>query len=380
MPNENVQNLALRSTITSSGRLSLSVTEVPVESPGHGEVLVKVEAVPINPSDLLNLLGPAELSTIRTAGSGRDRVLTATVPESRLAGLKWRLDKPVAVGNEGAGTVVRAGSGLEHLLGKRVSALAGGMFCQYRTMPAEQCMVLPDGASALEGAALSVNPLTALAMIETLRREGHRALVHTAAASNLGQMLVRICQMDGIDLVNVVRSQAQVDVLQAMGARYVCSSAAGDFRSQLTAAVGATGATLAFDAVGGGRLGHQILRAMETAAGRGARGISYSTEDKKQLYVYGRLDRSALELDWDYGTRWSVGIFVMTNLLNEVGAGRAAELRERIVRERNSTFASHYAATIGLFDLLDPPVLGAINKMATGQKHLLDPTRPLSNP
>jgi NADPH:quinone reductase-like Zn-dependent oxidoreductase len=375
MPIEGLQNLALRSTITSRGRLLLSVEEAPIEAPGQGELLVRVEAAPINPSDLLNLLGPAELSTMAAAGSGSRRVLTAAVPESRLPAFKGRLDEPVPIGNEGAGTIVGSGPDLQHLLGKKVSALAGGMFCQYRTISAELCTVLPDGASAAEGAALLVNPLTALAMVETLRREGHRALVHTAAASNLGQMLNRICQIDGIDLVNIVRSQAQVDLLKAMGARYAVNSAAVDFRSELADAIAATGATLAFDAVGGGRLAHHILRAMEAAARRGVRGLTHGSAGKKQLYVYGRLDRSALELDWDYGTRWSVGIFVMTHVLQDVGPARAAELHDRIVREMKTTFASRYAATIGLFDLLDPHMLAAIAKMATGQKYLLDPTR-----
>lgn len=368
-----LQNVALRSTITSAGRLLLSMPEAPVESPGEGELLVQVEAAPINPSDLLNLLGPADLSSMVATGSGSDRVLTAAVPESRLLALEGRLDKPVAIGNEGAGTVVGTGPDLKHLLGKKVSALAGGMFCRYRTISAELCLVLPDGASAAEGAALLVNPLTALAMVETLRREGHRALVHTAAASNLGQMLTRICRVDGIDLVNIVRSQAQVDLLKAMGARYVVNSAAEDFRSDLADAIAATGATLAFDAVGGGRLAHQILRAMETVAMRGR--LPYGSGGNKQLYVYGRLDRSTLELDWDYGTRWSVGIFVMTNLVKDVGLARAAELRDRILLEMRTTFASNYAATIGLFDLLNPQTLAAIAKMATGQKYLLDPTR-----
>jgi NADPH:quinone reductase-like Zn-dependent oxidoreductase len=380
MPDGRLHNLALRSTITSAGRLILSVTEIPVESPGEGEILVQVEAAPVNPSDLLNLLGPADLSSIASAGLGSDRVLTAAVPESRLSALKGRLDKPVAIGNEGAGTVVSAGPGVEHLLGKKVSALAGGMFCRYRTISVDLCTVLPEGTSAAEGAALLVNPLTALAMVETLRREGHRGLVHTAAASNLGQMLVRICQIEGIDLVNVVRTQAQVDLLKGMGARYVLDSTAVDFRSQLTDAIAATGATLAFDAVGGGRLAHHILRAMETAARPGVRGLTHGSAGRKQLYVYGRLDRSPLELDWDYGTCWSVSIFVMTTVLQEVGPARERELRDRIVREMKTTFASRYTATIGLFDLLEPQMLAAITKLATGQKYLLDPIRPSHNP
>jgi NADPH:quinone reductase-like Zn-dependent oxidoreductase len=375
MSDERLQNLALRSTITSGGRLLLSVAQVPVEPPGDGELLIQVEAAPINPSDLLNLLGPAELSTMAAAGSGTSRVLTAAVPESRLHALQGRLDEPAPIGNEGAGTVVGSGPGLQHLLGKKVSALAGGMFCRYRTISAELCIVLPDGTNAAEGAGLLVNPLTALAMVETMWREGHRALVNTAAASNLGQMLTRICQIDGIDSVNIVRSQAQVDLLKAMGARYVVNSTAVDFRSELAEAIAATAATIAFDAVGGGRLAHHILRAMEAVARRGARELTQGSAPKKQLYVYGRLDRSALELDWDYGTRWSVGIFVMTSVLQDVGPARAAELRDRIVREMKTTFASRYAATIGLFDLLDPQMLAAIAKMATGQKYLLDPTR-----
>ena len=378
MPNDRLQNFGLLSTITSEGRLLLSVADVPVETPGDGEILVRVEAAPINPSDLLTLLGPADLSTMAVEGSGTSRVLTAAVPQNRLMAFKARLDEPVPMGMEGAGTVVGSAPDTRHLLGKKVSVLAGSMYSHYRKVSADGCIVLPDGASAAQGAALLVNPLTALAMLETLRQEGHRALVHTAAASNLGQMLIKICQADGIDLVNIVRSQAQVDMLKAMGARYVVNSTAVDFRSELEEAIAATGAGVAFDAVGGGRLAHQILRAMETVARRGVRGLHYGSAGKKQLYVYGRLDRSALELDWDYGTRWSVGIWVMTTVVQEVGAARAAELRDRIVREMKTTFASRYSRTIGLFDLLHPQTLAAIAKMATGQKYLLDLTRQIS--
>jgi NADPH:quinone reductase-like Zn-dependent oxidoreductase len=379
MPNDRLQNFGLLSTITSGGRLLLRVAEVPVETPGDGEVLVRVEAAPINPSDLLTLLGPADLSTMAVEGSGASRVLTAAVSQNRLIAFKARLDQPVPTGTEGAGSVVGSGPNMRHLLGKKVSALAGSMFSHYRTVSAQGCIVLPDGASAAEGAALLVNPLTALAMVETMRREGHRALVHTAAASNLGQMLIKICQADGIDLINIVRSQVQVDLLKTMGARYVLNSTAVDFRSELADAIAATGAAIAFDAVGGGRLAHQILRAMEEAAMRGVRELAHGSASKKQLFVYGRLDRSALELDWNYGTRWSVGILVMTNLLQDVGPARAAELRARIVREMKTTFASRYATTIGLFDLLDPQTLAAITRMATGQKYLLDLTRHIGN-
>ncbi|TAL02226.1 MAG: NADH oxidase [Rhodospirillaceae bacterium] len=377
MSNDDLQNFALLSTLTSGGRLLLSVAETPVEMPGTGEILVRVEASPINPSDLLTMLGPADLSTMAVEGLGNRRVLTAAVPQGALAALKGRLDAPFPVGTEGAGTVVRAGPDTQHLLGKKVSVLAGGMYCRYRKVPAAGGITLPDGATAAEGAALLVNPLTALTMVETMRREGHRALVHTAAASNLGQILVRICQADGIDLVNIVRSQVQIDILKGMGARYVVSSESANFRSELAEAIAATGATIAFDAVGGGHLAHHILHAMESVGRRNIKGLTHGSAAKKQVYLYGRLDRSPLELDWNYGTAWSVGVFVMTNVLQDVGPARAAELRDRIVREMKTTFASRYTATIGLSDLLDPQTLTAITKLATGQKYLLDPSRPI---
>lgn len=378
MPGQMLRNLALVSTVTSDGRVVLELDETQIEAPGDGEILIKIDATPINPSDFLSLMGPADLSTMSTEQVGGRRILSAAAHRGRLEGNSARLDQPYTVGNEGTGIVIAVGADAEHMLGKRVSAFAGSMFCRYRRISAQGCVVLPDDTTAAEGAGLFINPLTALTMIELMRHEGHHALVHTAAASNLGQSLVRVCLADGIGLVNIVRSEAQADILRSIGARHVINSESANFEAELASAISTTGATIAFDAVGGGRLAHRILRTMELVARRGgAKGISHGSAAKKQLLVYGRLERTPLELDWDYGVNWSVGIFVMTSVLDEIGPHRAAKLRGRIVSEMRSTFASRYAATIGLADMLDSEILSAIARMETGKKYLLDPSRPV---
>ncbi|HEU0045772.1 zinc-binding dehydrogenase [Sphingomonas sp.] len=376
MTDTTLTGLELRSLVTAGGELRLSLEEVTVAAPGPDEVVVRIEAAPINPSDLGLLLGPADLETMQAGGTADRPTLTLQVPPQRMGMLKARLDDSLPVGNEGAGTVVRAGANAQALLGKRVGMLGGAMYAQYRKVAVRDTITLPEGASAADGASMFVNPLTALAMPEVMRSEGHQALVHTAAASNLGQMLNRICQADGVPLVNIVRSAEQAQLLRDAGAQYVVDSSAPDFRDSLTDAIAATNATIAFDAIGGGKIGNAILHAMEAAANRNATAYSrYGSSAFKQLYIYGGLDVGPTVLDRGFGFSWSVSGFLLPPFLAKVGAAKAQEMRERVARELKTTFASTYTDTIGLAEALDPKVVEQYQRKATGQKFLIDPTR-----
>ncbi|AQR75602.1 zinc-binding dehydrogenase [Sphingomonas sp. LM7] len=373
---EKLTGLELRSTVSSDARLTLALEPVTLDPPGPDEVVVRVEATPINPSDLGLLLGPADVATLEAGGTADRPILTAAIPQGRMGAMKPRLDQSMPVGNEGAGTVVAAGANVERLLGKKVGMIGGAMYAQYRKLAARDCVPLPEGASAADGASMFVNPLTALAFVETLRMEGHKALVHTAAASNLGQMLNRICIADGVPLVNIVRSDAQAAILREIGAKYIVDSSAGDFRERLTDAIAETGATLAFDAIGGGRLVNAILHAMEAAASRNATEYSrYGSSTFKQVYIYGALDLGPTELDRGYGFAWGVSGFLLTPFLMKLGMEGAMRLRARVAAELTTTFASKYTATISLAEVLKPEMVAAYAKKATGEKYLIDPTR-----
>ncbi|GGB38228.1 NADH oxidoreductase [Sphingomonas metalli] len=365
----------LRSRIDEDGRLTLSLEQVETGDPGPDELLVRIEAAPVNPSDLGLLLGPADLATMRPLGEGRTG-LVLDVPPGRMGAVKPRLGQSLPVGNEGAGTVVAAGANAAGLVGRRVGMIGGAMFADYRRIKARDVIPLPDGASAADGAAMFVNPLTALGFVETARMEGHRAIVHTAAASNLGQMLQRICTADGVPLVNIVRSPEQAALLRDLGATHVLNSRAPDFTARLTDAIAQTGATIAFDAIGGGTLGGDILAAMERAAVRGMTEYSrYGSDTFKQLYVYGALDLAPLTLNrLAFGFRWSVSGWLLFPFLQRAGAEVAARLRARVAAELTTTFASRYSRTIGLADALDPDTLRAYERKATGEKVLIDPT------
>ena len=370
--------LQLRSLIKKSGELELSLVELKVPEPGPDEVVLRIEASPINPSDLGLLLSAADLSTGKSTGTADRPVLTFSVPQQVLGGLATRLDKALPVGNEGAGTVIKAGSSAaaQALLGKKVAALGGAMYATYRAVHVSQCLVLPEGATAVEGASSFVNPLTALGMVETMRREGHKALVHTAAASNLGQMLNRICLADGVPLVNVVRKPEQEELLRGLGAKYVVNSSAPSFREQLTNAIAETGATIAFDAIGGGRLASQILSAMEAAANRNAKEYStYGSSVHKQVYIYGGLDRSPTILNRSFGMVWGLGGWLLTPFLQKAGGDTVQRLRARVAAELTTTFASSYAKTVSLREALKPEVIAAYGKQATGSKYLIAPHR-----
>ena len=367
----------LRSTLTEDGTLRLSLEDVTLDAPSPDEVIVRVEAAPINPSDLGLLLGPADVATLKTSGTAARPVLTFDVPKGRLSAVRARLGQSLAVGNEGAGTVVSAGENAKSLEGKRVGMLGGGMYAVYRKLRVRDVVPLPGNASAADGASMFVNPLTALGFVETAKGEGHRAIVHTAAASNLGQMLQKICLKDGIPLVNIVRSQEQQKLLREIGASHVLDSRDADFQSQLVDAVGQTGATIAFDAIGGGSLGSEIMQAIEQAASRNMKEYSrYGSSTFKQLYIYGGLDLAPTVLDRRaFGFQWSVSGWLLTPFLQKAGREVQARLRQRVVDELTTTFASRYTRTVSLFEMLDPEILRGYERKATGEKYLVDPSR-----
>lgn len=369
-------SLHIESLVTENGRLEASLVESNLPEPNPDQVVIRVEATPINPSDIGPLFGPADLTTAEQTGSDERPSVAAEVSPAALRRVAGRIGQPLKVGNEGAGVVVKAGTSPEAqaLLGKTVGAFSGSMYAQHQVVGAAFCIPLGDDVSAVEGASCFVNPLTVLSMVENMRLDGHSAIVHTAAASNLGQMLHRVCQQEGIPLVNVVRKPAQVELLRAAGAKYVCDSSTDTFSDDLTDAIAETGATIAFDAIGGGRTGSQILACMERAALRNATSYSgYGSTTHKQLFIYGSLDESATELNRSYGTAWSVGGWLLTPFLARVGGEKLGEMRDRIAREIKTTFASRYTKEISLAEALRLDTVRAYVRRATGEKYLIRP-------
>jgi NADPH2:quinone reductase len=370
------QALELRSLVTARGTLELSLHDVPVPSPAPNEVLVRVEASPINPSDLGLLIAGADMSTATVTGPPERPIVTATLAPIALQGLSARVDKSLPVGNEGAGTVVAAGSSAaaQALVGKTVGIAGGAMYSQYRAVDAAACLVLPEGATAKDGASSFVNPLTALGMLETMRREGHSALVHTAAASNLGQMLVKLCLADGVPLVNIVRKPDQEALLRSLGSVHVLNSSSPAFSTDLVEALKETSATLAFDATGGGTLASQIVSGMEEAASATAAEYSrYGSTVHKQVYIYGGLDTSPTVLTRNFGMAWGIGGWLLTYFLQNAGAETIGQLRARVAAELTTTFASTYAQEVSLAGMLMPDAFQAYVKRATGEKFLVTP-------
>jgi NADPH:quinone reductase-like Zn-dependent oxidoreductase len=372
-----LENLQLRSLIKKSGELELSLVKLPVADPAPDEIVVRIEGTPINPSDLGLLVGPADVATLKSTGSGDGVVVTAAVPEMAMRAMAARVGEAMPVGNEGAGTVVAAGSSPEAqaLMGKMVAILGGEMYARYRTVKAKAALPLPAGATAADGASCFVNPLTALAMVKTMQLEGHTALVHTAAASNLGQMLNKICIKDGVQLVNIVRSDEQTKILKDIGAKHIVDSSKPTFMEDLIAALTATGATLAFDAIGGGKLAGQILAAMEISLNSRPGAYSrYGSSTHKQVYIYGRLSLEPTILGAAYGMAWGVGGFLLTPFLAKVGMEEAGKMRARVAAELKTTFASHYTQTISLHQALDVETIRAYNRKSTGEKFLINPS------
>ena len=369
--------LQLRSLVKAGGELELSLVRVSVAEPGPDEVTVRIEASPINPSDLGLLVGAADLSNARASGTAESPVVTAPIPAAFMRAMAGRLDESMPVGNEGGGVVIAAGNSpaAQALMGKTVGVLGGAMYAQYRTLRATDCLLMHEGVTPAQAASCFVNPLTALGMVGTMRSEGHTALVHTAAASNLGQMLNKVCLKDGVGLVNVVRSTQQADILRAIGAQHICHSTAPSFMDDLVDALVATGATLAFDATGGGKLAGQILTAMEIAANKTAKVYSrYGSTTHKQVYIYGGLDTRPTEFNRGFGMAWGIGGWLLTPFLIKIGAVEAQKLRERVAAEITTTFASHYTQVVSLAGALQLSALEGYNKKATGEKYLINPS------
>lgn len=360
--------LQLLSTFA-DGKLIVHLAEQELPKPQGHEVLVRVEAAPINPSDLGLLFGAADLANADYS-SGR---IVAPLLEGAQRAMVARAGQAMPVGNEGAGTVIAAGEQAQALLGKRVACVGGGMYAQYRIIDARTCLSLPDGITAEQGAAAFVNPLTALGFVETMKRGEGNALVHTAAASNLGQMLVKVCREDGIPLVNLVRSPAQVALLKGIGAEWVVDSSAETFKDDLVAALSATGATIAFDAVGGGKLAGQILAAMEQVASRGTAYSRYGSEVWKQVYSYGMLDIGPTILNRTFGFAWGISGWLLTPFLAKLGPAEAEKLRQRVRDGLTTTFASSYKARVSLAEMLTREAALAYNAKRTGEKYLVVP-------
>ena len=368
----------IRSMVTSEGNIEISIANVDMPIPGDDEVLIEVHAAPINPSDLGLLLSfAADLSTINVSGSGDETITSMKIHPALMGAMKPRIDQSMPVGNEGSGVVVDAGTNAKEFIGKTVGLAGGSMYSQYRCVPAANCLVMEEGTSPAEAASSFVNPLTALAFIETMKMENHTAIVHTAAASNLGQMLVKICKDDDIPLVNIVRKQEQVDLLKDIGAKYICNTSDPDFMESLVSALVATGATLGFDATGGGNNGElpgQILAAMEVAANKMAKEYSrYGSDTYKQVYIYGGLDQSPTILKRSYGMSWGLGGWLLTPMIGRIGMEKFQAMRTRVAKEIKTTFASTYANEVSFEEMLQPETIKSYAKQATGQKYLVNP-------
>jgi len=378
MPEDTLDSLEIRLTINKGGTLVLSLEKTQIPEPGEHDVVVRVEASPINPSDLGLLFGPADMSTAKASGTARAPIVSAAVPSGLMKLVDVRVDQSMPVGNEGAGVVVKAGASdaAQALLGKTVAVLAGQMYSQYRTVHAQHVLVMPEDTAPAECASCFVNPLTALGMVETMKLEGHSALVHTAAASNLGQMLQKLCLADGVELVNIVRKPEQAEVLKAIGATHVCDSSEEGFSKALTDALVETGATIAFDATGGGNLTSRILTCMEIAANKTAGAYSrYGSTTHKQVYIYGGLERSQTQLDRSYGMAWGLGGWLLTPFLKKIGFEAAERLRQRVAAEVKTTFASSYGRQVSLAEALSLDAIADYGRMATGAKTLINPSK-----
>ena len=368
----------IRSNVTSEGNIEISIASVEKPIPAENEVLIKVEASPINPSDLGLLISfAADLDSLNVTGSGDETVAKMKVHPGLMKAMAPRLDQSMKVGNEGGGVIEDAGTGAENLIGKTVGVAGGAMYSQYRCVPASSCLVMDDSTTSAEAASSFVNPLTVLGFIETMKMENHTAILHTAAASNLGQMLVKVCKDDSVPLVNIVRKSEQVDLLKNLGAEHVCNTSEPDFMDSLVNALVATGATLGFDATGGGnegKLAGQILSAMEIAANKTAKEYSrYGSDTFKQVYIYGGLDQSPTILNRSFGMQWALGGWLLTPMIGKIGMERFQQMRERVAKEIKTTFASHYTQEISFEEMLQPETIKAYAKQATGEKYLVTP-------
>jgi NADPH2:quinone reductase len=377
---QNKHSKEIRSTVTGDGNVEISIAKVDIPTPADDEVLIEIYAAPINPSDLalLTTFG-GDVSNIKISGSGDNTVASMSVHPAVMRSMKSRVGQSMPVGNEGAGVVVDAGINAKSLIGKTVGLAGGAMYSQYKCAPAVNCLVMDDGIAPSEAASSFVNPMTALSFVETMKMENHSAIVHTAAASNLGQMLVKVCKSENIPLVNIVRKEEQVDILKNIGAKYICNTNESDFMESLVGALTETGATLGFDATGGGNNGElagQILAAMEVAANNASGEYSrYGSETYKQVYIYGGLDPSPTILKRSYGMSWGLGGWLLTPMLGKIGMEKFQEMRARISKEIKTTFASEYSQEISFEEMLQPEIINSYVKQKTGSKFLVNPQK-----
>ena len=368
----------LRSIIHDDLTLEVSLIHEAIPVPGPEEVLVEIQAAPINPSDLLLLLGPVDPESIRIEKQSESPVVLGKIFEKARGMIDGRIGQSMVVGNEGAGLVVDAGKSdiAQALKGRMVGVFGGGMYTQYRCLNVNQCLPLLEGTTAEQGASCFVNPMTALGMVETMRMEGHTALVHTAAASNLGQMLNQVCLSDGIGLTNIVRSGQQVAMLEEQESVYTIDSSQENFQAELTKAITETGATLGFDAVGGGKLASQILNCMEMSEQSKMAGYSaYGSDIYKQIYIYGGLDMSPTTLNRSFGLSWGVGGWLLMPFMMRAGQEIVSKMKERIATELTTTFASNYASKVSLTEALSWDTIIKSSKRATGEKILITPQK-----
>ena len=373
---EPITMLQMQSTVRADGHLELAVVDVPQPEPGADEVVIRVEAAPINPSDLGLLLGGADPTGAQALAEGS--AVRLKLPPEASALMAARMNRPMPCGNEGAGVVVAAGESdaAQALLGKTVATWRGAMYSQFKLSHADQCLVLQEGTTPAEAASCFVNPLTVLGMVGTMRLEGHTALVHTAAASNLGQMLQKVCTAEGIDLVNIVRRPQHVELLRGIGAKHVVDSSLDSFGADLVETLTETGATLAFDATGGGDLPGRILAAMETAQTRlGSATTPYGSAVHKQLYIYGGLQRGPTVFDRAFGMAWGMGGWLLPIYLDRVGPEESGRMRQRVADEIKTTFASSYGKTVSLAEAVTPEAISRYGRISTGEKYLIEPQR-----
>ena len=367
----------LRSLVKSSGELELSIRESEIAPLKENEVLLKVEAAPINPSDLALLLAYADISKADLSGTDSNPLVTAPINPKLMRALAPRIDKSMSAGNEGAGTVIAAGKSDEAqvLMGKTVAGLGPPMYSEYRTLKVHQCLEMPPGVSSRQAAACFVNPLTAMGMVETMRLEGFSGLVHTAAASNLGQMLQKICLLENVPLVNIVRKPEQEKILRGIGAVHVCDSSKDTFEVDLQNAIFQTEAYIGFDATGGGRLPNDILAAMERAANAVSVEFNrYGSTQHKQVYIYGGLERSDTILKRSYGMQWGLAGWLLTPFLQKIGRERTAQLRQRVANEITTTFKSNFSREVSMAGALTAEALETYSQQSTGQKYLINPS------
>ena len=362
----------LFTTLTADGKLTLELSEESFPEPTGNQVLVKMEAAPINPSDLAILTSAADFENAEYS-PGK---VVANMPEPFLTGQKNRHGQRLPAGNEGAGTVVATGDSdmAKALMGQRVACVPGNAYSQYAIADAMMCLPLGDHSSEA-GASSFVNPMTALGFVETARMEGHDAIVHLAAASNLGQMLNKICQEDGMKLVNIVRKQEHVDLLKSQGATYVVNSSDDDYMKQLRAAIAETGAFLGFDPIGGGTSTDGVLKAMEQVAASQMDEYSrYGSNQDKKMYQYGRLNLTEPTiLTPSYGLQWCVAGWLLTPFLAKAGMETVVKMRTRVQQNLGTTFASSYKAKVDLEGMLTKDAILDYRQMKTGEKFLFMP-------